>query len=58
MRHEIDVPLKPTFKEWLEITHESPYFDVLNEEAQKRGIDYESDKPVVLDTLYENARKK
>jgi hypothetical protein len=52
MRHEIDVPIKPTFKEWLEIKPESAYFEVLNEEAQKRGIIHEPGKPIVDGDLY------
>lgn len=56
MRHERDIPSKPTFTEWLELDPTMPYFEVLNKEAQSRGIDYESGKPMVLETLYDNAR--
>lgn len=45
MRRESDVPIKPTFTEWLELTPDNtPYFEILNLEAQKRGIIYESGK--------------
>ncbi len=56
MRHEIDVPSKPTLKEWMEIDRDTPYFEVLNEEAQKRGIDCEVGKPLTV--LYDRANGK
>ena len=48
MRHEQDIPSKPTVKEWLKLDPEIPHYEALEEEIGKRGFEPE---PTITDSF-------